>query len=163
METTAGWANFLAASAGAAAALVGLIFVALSINLTRILELPGVAGRAAQAILLLASALIAALVLLIPGQTSTQSGVLLILVFLPAWGLPTVSQIQALRKRQYYRRYQAVIRLVMHQAATVPLLVAGLSLLGYARGGLKWFAVTLLLSVVVALFDAWVLLVEILR
>jgi hypothetical protein len=45
----------------------------------------------------------------------------------------------------------------------MPLLLAGLSLNGVLPGGLDWFAAALLLSLIVGLFGAWVLLVEILR
>jgi hypothetical protein len=54
MEGAASWTDFLVAAAGATAALVGLVFVGLSINLKRILALPGVSGRAAETVLLLA-------------------------------------------------------------------------------------------------------------
>jgi hypothetical protein len=36
----AGWENFLIAEVGASAALLGLVFVAISINLARIISLP---------------------------------------------------------------------------------------------------------------------------
>ena len=50
-----GWSNFLVAVAGAAGALAGRVFVSLSINLARILALPGVTGRAAETLILLAA------------------------------------------------------------------------------------------------------------
>jgi len=53
VEGSAGWTDFLVAAAGATGALVGLVFVGLSINLTRILALPGVSGRAAETVLLI--------------------------------------------------------------------------------------------------------------
>ena len=56
-----------------------------------------------------------------------------------------------------------VARLVLYQLATLPLLLAGLSLLGQVAGGLQWFALAVVLSILVALLNAWVLLVEILR
>jgi hypothetical protein len=63
----AGWKDFLVAAAGAAGALGVLVFVALSINLKEILSMPSVPGRAGETVILLAAALIAALVALIPG------------------------------------------------------------------------------------------------
>ncbi len=55
------------------------------------------------------------------------------------------------------------MRFSLHQAATLPLLFAALSLGGVLRGGLYWLAAALLMSLVVGMFNAWVLLVEIVR
>src|SRR5215213_5799028 len=55
--TTEGWSDFLVASAGASAALAGLVFIGISINLTRILAFPGLPARAAPTIVLLAPGL----------------------------------------------------------------------------------------------------------
>jgi hypothetical protein len=163
VETTAGWSDFLVAAAGATGALAGLVFVALSINLSKILVLPGVAGRAGETIILLASGLIGSLTALIPGETNSQLGLWLMLLWLPCWLVPTWVQIQDFSNRRYYRAYHAVIRFVLFQTATLPLLVAALSLRGYVAGGLRWFALGLIVSLIVALYNAWVMLVEILR
>ena len=45
------WHTLLAVQAGAAATLTGLVFVAISINLARIIETPGLSGRAGDSIL----------------------------------------------------------------------------------------------------------------
>ena len=44
------WHTLLSVQAGAAATLTGLVFVAVSINLARIVETPGLIGRAAESI-----------------------------------------------------------------------------------------------------------------
>jgi modulator of FtsH protease len=163
MDGVAGWTDFLVAAAGASGALVGLVFVALSINLGRILALPGVSGRAAETILLLASGLLATLVALIPGLSQQQLGLLFLALWLPTWGAPTVHQLQALRRRQYHRLQLALLRFTLYQLASIPLLLAALSLRGCLQGGLYWLALGLILSLMVTLFNAWVLLVEILR
>jgi modulator of FtsH protease len=163
MSDTAGWSDFLVATSGTAGALAGLVFVALSINLGRILQLPGISGRAAETIILLAAALIGALLALIPGQPAPRLGLMLMLLWLPTWGGPTTLQVRELARRQYLRFRYSFWRFVLYQFATLPLLLAGLSLQGHLAGGLAWFALAVILSIVVALLNAWVLLVEILR
>jgi len=163
MESSAGWSDFLVASSGATGALAGLVFVALSINLGKILTLEGVPERAGETILLLASGLIGSLAALIPHETPSQLGLWLIVLWLPTWLVPTLIQIHDFAKRRYYRAYQAIIRFLLFQAATVPLLLAGMSLMGHFSGGLLWFASGLIISLIVALYNAWVLLVEIMR
>jgi modulator of FtsH protease len=137
--------------------------MALSINLGRILQLPGISGRAAETIILLAAALIGALLALIPGQPAPRLGLMLMLLWLPTWGGPTTLQVRELARRQYLRFRYSFWRFVLYQFATLPLLLAGLSLQGHLAGGLAWFALAVILSIVVALLNAWVLLVEILR
>jgi hypothetical protein len=56
-----------------------------------------------------------------------------------------------------------VRRIVLAQGAVLPLLIAGVSLLLLTGGGLYWLVPAIVLCLVVAVLDAWVLLVEILR
>jgi hypothetical protein len=162
-STFAGWSDFLVAAAGATGALGGLVFVSLSINLARIIELPGVSGRAAEAIILLGGTLAGSLTALIPHLSDTQHGLAFLVVALPTWAAPLMLQITSVRKRTYYRPTHAVVRTLLHQAATLPGVLTGLSLCGLLSGGLAWFAVGAIMSMLVAMYSAWILLVEIIR
>ena len=62
------WVNFFVAQCGASAALLGLIFVSVSLNLTKILSHPLLPGRAFAAMFLLLAVLLAASLMLVPGQ-----------------------------------------------------------------------------------------------
>jgi hypothetical protein len=62
------WTEFFTASAGAAAALAGLVFVAGSINVERILQFKGLPERALATVLLLLCVVLVSLIGLIPGQ-----------------------------------------------------------------------------------------------
>ena len=157
------WNDFFAAASGAASALAGLVFVALSINLTKILNVPGLPARAGETIILLSAALFAALIALVPGQSSRSLGAALGVVGLIAWCVPLAFQIVAARAKQYQTHQQFVLRVVLHQAATIPFVLACLSLLGLSSGGLYWLALGILLALAVGLQNAWILLVEILR
>lgn len=157
------WAGFFTAAAGATGALAGLIFVSLSINLARILGGPGLTGRAGETIILLASTLAATLIALIPGLTVRELAYALLAVTLPTWLVLLAIQFKALRKHQYIATNLAFSRLALNQVATVPAVLAPLGLLGVVPGGLSWLAVAVIASIMVALLNAWVLLVEILR
>lgn len=165
METFAisGWSDFFTAAAGAASALAGLVFVSLSINLARIIALPGVSGRAAETIILLAGTLAGTLVGLIPHPSPECLGVLLLVVTLPTWLCPVVIQARSVRAHAYDRPSLAVLRVVLHQVATLPGVLAGLSLCGLLPGGIAWFAAGVIACMLVAMFNAWILLVEINR
>jgi len=159
----AGWSDFMVATAGATAALVGLVFVAISINLARIIESPGVSGRAAETIILLTGVLVASLATLIPHLTEKELGSILLFISIPTWLFPNLIQILSVKRRTHFRSSYAVARAVLHQAAAMPGVLAGLSFLGMLHGGLVWFGAGAIISILVAMLNAWVLLIEILR
>jgi hypothetical protein len=159
----AGWNDFLVATAGAVGALAGLVFVALSINLAKIIEISGIASRAAETVVLLAGSLIATLMLLVPSESPRVAGWMLLAVGVPMAFGPGFVQIAQLRSGNYFKLRHAWARLTLHQISTLPFVIAGLSLLGVLPGGMMWFAVGIALAIALALINAWVLLVEILR
>jgi hypothetical protein len=63
------WHELFIASAGAAAALAGLVFVAVSINVERILSFHGLPERSLQTILLLLAAVVVSIIGLVPQPT----------------------------------------------------------------------------------------------
>jgi hypothetical protein len=157
------WVEFGVAIAGAAAVLTGLIFVAVSINLEKVLEVHGLPGRAGESIVMFAGVLILSFGLLMPGQSRVALGIelvvggallamLLILIALPGLNRPTK---QPLSWR--------VTRIVVALATSVPVVVAGASLLAEGGGGLYWLAAAFALSFAAGIANAWVLLVEVVR
>jgi hypothetical protein len=157
------WVEFGVAIAGAAAVLAGLVFVAVSINLEKVLEVHGLPGRAGESIVMFAGVLILSFGLLMPGQSRVALGVelvvggallaaLLILIALPGLNRPT-------RQPLSWR----ITRIVIALAASVPVVVAGASLLAEGGGGLYWLAAAFALSLIAGIANAWVLLVEVVR
>lgn len=159
----AGWSDFLVAAAGSAAALAGLLFVAISINLARIIDLPGVSGRAGETIILLGATLATSLTALIPHLSTTGLSAALLAITIPAWIVPVGIQIVSIRRRAYFRLSHEAARAALHQIASLPGLLAGIALSGLLPGGLTWLAIGIIGSMLVALCNAWILLVEILR
>ena len=160
---TEGWHDFLVAAAGAAGALAGLVFVALSLNLGRILESQELPGRAAETIVQLAGALTAALLALIPDTTPASLGGLVIGTGTLMWAVPTRLQVLSIVRKTYYRRWFAFQRLALHQVASLPMVLAGVLVVLGARHAMDWMAGALLAAMIGALNNAWVLLVEIVR
>jgi modulator of FtsH protease len=74
------WTGFGVAVAGATAALTGLLFVAVSINIERILRYPALPRLAATTLTLFGTALFASLLLLVPGQSPRVLGTELLLL-----------------------------------------------------------------------------------
>ena len=161
--STAEWDSLFLAEASASAALAGLLFVALSINLERILKGAGLPGRAGEAIMLLLAVLVVATWALVPGQSSTVLGAELLGSGLAVWLIVVGIHVQAVRGHVAPSRSLLVRRIVLAQAAILPLMIGGVSLLFGAGGGLYWLVPGILLCLLVAVLDAWVLLVEILR
>jgi modulator of FtsH protease len=159
----AGWTDFFIAAAGALGALVGLVFVSLSINLARIIELPGLAGRAGETMILLTGTLVGILVSLMPHLSAMHLGLTLSVVTLTTWIAPTVIQFRTIKSRAYYRLSHEITRALLHQSATLPGLLSALALCGLFPGGIAWFAMGVIMAIIVAVMNAWVLLVEILR
>jgi hypothetical protein len=153
------WTGFLSVAAGVAATLTGLIFVAVSINLSRILEFPPLADRAAESIMQIFGALIVSIWALVPGQSRLMLGVGMAAAGMFMWVLLTL-----LQYRSFMREHpRPIISIILTQLATVFFLIAGISLATRMFGGLYWLVPGVILSITVGVTNSWVLLVEILR
>ena len=162
------WHDFFLAQAGAAGVLTGLVFVGASINLEKIVSQPGsgLPGRVAEALILLVAVLTASVLLLVPGQGPVMVGAEVLVVGLATWGWVVVIQLLRLRSWRAMRpdlRQAFVLRVALGQIATLPLVVAGIAVLAGGLGGLYWLVAGMVFSILVALFEAWVLLIEINR
>ena len=157
------WSNYLSVQAGAAATLTGLVFVAVSINLSRVLSIPGLTGRAAESILQLFGVVVIATTALIPGQPSVALGAEILAIGLALWVVQTVLQIRYIKSKPGHPRYWAITRMLQTQLATIPFCIAGIRMLLDAPAALYWLAPGCIFSLISGVASAWVLLVEILR
>ena len=137
------------------------VFVAVSINIERILRYEGLPERALETVLLLLSVLVVSILGLIPGQSRVALGAELlgeallisaaVAVLVPR-SLPTGS-----------RRSWLFGRATTAAVGTLPLVVGGATLIAGAGGGLYWTAAGIIGATLGGVANAWVLLVEILR
>lgn len=153
-----GWDNFFVAEAGAAAALAGLLFVSVSINLTRILEFPSLPPRAAEALLVLFAVLLLSLLALVPGQSPSLLGAEVTGLGVVLWIALTLTLARGGKPRQY-----AMLRVLLNQLPPIMFVVAGVMLYSGHPAGLYWLVPATLLAILASVAAAWVLLIEILR
>jgi hypothetical protein len=159
----ADWNSFFVAIVGAAAALTGLLFVAVSINLENILKdksmLP---ARAAETLASLLFVMVAAALTLVP-QNIRLLGLEILIIVAPLLAVTLRTQIGYRRQHPDKPLYWSVSRMAASAAATVPGTLAGLSLAAHWGGGLYWLVPTVVGGIAGAVYSAWVLLVEIVR
>jgi hypothetical protein len=163
MPPLAEWQTFFAVQAGAAATLTGLVFVAGSINLSRIMEVRGLPGRAVESLLQLLQVFFVAGAVLVPRQSSTALAGEIFAISMVSWVIQTIAQIRYARTRRGHPWMWLLSRTVMSQISTMPFLVAGILLALRNGAGLYWLVPGIALSFAAAVMSAWVLLVEILR
>jgi hypothetical protein len=157
------WTEFFATAGDAAATLVGLIIVAVSVNLQRILayhQLPSRAGAGIAALLLSLGVSLAALM----PQTGAALGLEVIGFAAVAWmvQLWAARQMVVARPQQGRPLFELVVAIGVGQAQVLPFLIGGVVVL-VGQGGTYWLAAGVIATFAAAVFNAWILLVEIMR
>jgi modulator of FtsH protease len=160
---TSDWAPFFTAQAGAFAALTGLVFVALSINLKEILGQPGLPGRAGQAVIVLVTPVLLGLLGLLPDQSPRALGAEFLVIGVVAWVAVTAILVRGREPMRTRPFNEMATRIVEVEAATLLVIVAAALLMTGDESGLSWQAAGSAVCLVAGMTDAWVLLVEILR
>ncbi len=155
------WHELFVMTGGAAAALAGLIFVAVSLNHEDILKIPALPALAARTLSILIAIVLFCLVGLTPGDSRPVFAieVLVIAVVLAAIVLGTT--LRNLGGSELVRWRVSLVGLAL--VASLPGLVAGVSLLVGAGGGLYWLLAGFAAGIVVAVYYGWILLIEIRR
>jgi hypothetical protein len=156
------WHDFFIAEAGASAALAGLLFVALSLNITRILDQHAwLVARAAQSVAAMMLVLLVASIALLPIALGKQGLWWLILTIAGTIFTARATLAQA-GVPPAYRRY-AILNAVANLLLYVPAVAGSVIVTAGNPEGIGWMAFALIYALVYATYNAWVLLVEILR
>jgi modulator of FtsH protease len=158
------WHDLFVAVAGASAALAGLLFVAVSINVDRIVKFEGLPERGIEALAMLLSVLVVSIAGLVPGQDHVALGIEMLAI--TAVLVAIMSRLPVARHlpegAETPPRY-ALNRQVVRLSGTVLLAIGALGVLFAILGGLYWIVGAMVLLTLGAVVNAWVLLVEILR
>jgi hypothetical protein len=159
----AGWTAFFVAVIGAGAALTGLVFVAVSINLDRIVSAGSfLSSRAAETMATLLLVVVSSSLALVP-QGARWLGVEILAIAAPLLLVTLRTQVRHRRAHRDDPLLWHVARVSCTGVATIPACLAGISLVVRWGGGVYWLVPTALLGMTGAMFTAWVLLIEIAR
>ncbi len=156
------WESFFVAQVGACAALAGLVFVSVSINLERILRYKWLPQRAAQSMVLLGMALILGSITLIPRESALVLGVEMAACAAIALTVIYLMQVAGGPVPAEYRRH-ARLNLTLQTFVALLGIVGGVLIAMVVPEGIFWIAGSIVGALIVGLFNAWVLLVEIVR
>lgn len=156
-----GWSEFFVAVAGATAALAGLIIVAMSVNIERIIATRSIPARAACAIGALVLAVAACCLALVPAQPLWALGVEVLVGTVLLWGLWIVLLRSVLADRT--PEQPGLPKYGIAFVAPALFTVAAALLIAGEAGGLYAIAAASVVSIVAGVVFSWVALVEILR
>jgi modulator of FtsH protease len=157
------WTDFFIAAASASAALAGLVFVALSVNITHILRFPNLPSRAAATIGSLILILVASMAALVD-QPARALGIEILIFGLCASWLQLVSARLGFAVSPLRRPVrEAVLNAVLGAVQVIPFILAGVLLVAGHLSGLYVAAAGCIATLIFSVLNAWVLLVEILR
>jgi modulator of FtsH protease len=150
------WSDYGVAIVGGAAALTGLLFVAVSVNSAWFSSSEAHRGRAGQALVLFVVPLVTGILLLIPGQTTTALG-----IEIAAFGLlvgRVLLMLGSAELKDEPRALVAVDRASPRLLITLALIVCGASLIAGHLGGLYWLAGAHVGALLAGLLNAWIFL-----
>ena len=154
------WHDFFVAEVGVAGALTGLLFVAMSINVGRIISFAWLPPRAAQTLIVMLNVVIISSLALVPDQTNAVRAIEFLIVNLLVLGIGLVLVTRFPTPEQYKvgERLNMLLFLL-----TISMFIVGSIVLFVALSGFYWIVAGIMLSFVFALFNSWILLVEIIR
>ncbi|HTX26279.1 MAG TPA: hypothetical protein VME19_04575 [Streptosporangiaceae bacterium] len=156
------WHDFAATFAGAAGALLGLAFVAISLNLDAILRFKTLPGRAVETLALFAYPLAGGLLIQVPGLSDTALGVGQAVLAAGLAGLVALG-VRRWRQQRTDPLSWRLSHILPPVVTTVLAIVGAVVTISASLGGLYWLAGAMAVAAASGIVNSWVLLVEIKR
>jgi len=150
------WSDYAVAVVSGAAALTGLLFVAVSVNGAWFASSKALRNRAGQALVLFVIPLVTGILMLVPGQSTTALGIEIVVFGLLAGR--TLLALRSERLKDEPRSLVLVDRLSPRTIITTALIAAGASLIARRYGGLYWLMGVHVCALLTGLLNAWVFL-----
>ena len=151
------WSTLFAAVMGSSAALTGLLFVGLTINVRTIMVDAAHAARARESLGGTLILLVLSIIVLIPAQGRVALGWELIVYFVVGAAIAARLQSATLRRLPTNHRIRWLGRTAILNCASLAILLAGIGLITRTIGGLLWLVVTVIIYFVWSALNAWTL------
>ena len=162
MDGVAQWSEFNVAMVGATAALAGLVIVAASVNIEKIVPSRTLTARLAAAIAALVLALVASGTGLVPDIDPLWYGVVIVVATVGAAAFQVHASVLIMRDPDPGARAR-VWKSALGFLPLVAYLAAGIALVAGHDSGLLLTAVGCIVAIVSAILMSWIALVEVLR
>jgi hypothetical protein len=156
------WHDFATSFAGAAGALLGLAFVAISFNLEPILADKQLPSRAIETLVFFAYALAGSLLIQVPGLSDRGLGIgeAVLAAGLIGVGIMDLPRWKSERTDPLSWRLSHLAPAVLTASTAT---IGSIATITTSIGGLYWFAAAMAIATLCGLINSWVLLVEIKR
>jgi hypothetical protein len=156
MTVTGDWQGFAETTGSASAALTGLLFVAVSLNASRIGGHMGLRASAAQTLVLFLAPLVTAVVVLAPGQPDAVVGGELIAIGLAAsWALLSIGRMKRGLDADALRVTNIFNRRVPNILVMLLFVASGITLACGANPGLYLLLPASLVALISGVLNAW--------
>lgn len=138
MSLISEWSSYASAWSEIAATLTGLLFVAVSINLPRVIATPGLPGRAAESMLQLFGVTAIMSSALVPRQSLSEYGAEVLALSGSLWLFQTAIQIRYFRMKAKHPRRWGFGRMAQTLFASAPFGICGVLLLLGSPSAMYW-------------------------
>jgi len=149
--------------AGAAATLTGLVFVAASINLSKIVATPLLTVRVVESLVQFLQVFFMCSMMIVPHQSPFALAVEILVVSFLSWAMQILGLIRYHRARLGNPHWWLGLRVGLTHFSTIPFFVVAIGLLVGFHNVLYWAVPGFCFSFVAGLFNSWVLLIEVAR
>ena len=149
------WIDFYLAAGTAAAVLIGLLFVALSINRHEIAAQPHLTGEARQAIFALVSLLVLSFIMLIPEQSTAALGAELLAAAFVNLSIAVPRQVRRLRATAPAHRRGHALRIAVYDGAMLCVIATGVTLAAGDASGLYALVPAVISFTLLAIVNSW--------
>ena len=154
------WHDFYFTAGGAAAALTGLLFVALTVNRERIINHPFQRSRARQGVFALVTVLVVSLIALVPDQPRWGLGLELLVGGLLTLGISVVKQREALAATDVPGNLWLVLPIyLLYDVALLLIVAAGLLQVAGLVWAISMLVPAILVCLLIGIINSWTLAV----